>query len=265
MGKGENPIGNIDKNLYYGSFELGRTTDWYVSDFNHPELLSAYGDQAANGNFGQDERYTACPGDSGGPLIWGHTLIGTGAAMYLEPCGSGYAWWPKTTFYNEYIDGYVNAYGANPPLYVPEGCSDKDIECAYWASVGECTNATVAPFMMDNCKVSCNTCSGSSPLPPVPSPKPQPSPSPEPSSECTSWSYSTLPPNRRFKTGFPIKTLRSGSVKICASSCLKNINCYSFQWQSGKKVCQQFGEENRPTTSTGGKGYYAGYLWCRDR
>jgi len=134
-----------------------------------------------------NERYTACPGDSGGPLIWGHSVIGTGAAVFLEPCGTGYSWWPSSAVYNSWIDTHVQKYGLNPPLYAPKDCYDKDIGCAYWSGVGECKNSTHDAFMKDECRLSCGFCDVMPSPSPSPSPKPAPSPSNPPFRGCKSW------------------------------------------------------------------------------
>ncbi|KAH7619380.1 putative Kallikrein-6 [Nannochloris sp. 'desiccata'] len=190
MGKGENPLGDPDNDLYYGTFILGKSPSWYE---NFPELLGGRGDKSQVGNGGEEQRFTACPGDSGGPLVWGHSVIGTGAAVFLEPCGTGYSWWPSSAVYNSWIDTYVNDYGVNPPLYAPKGCYDKDINCAYWSEVGECKNSTFDAFMKDSCRLSCGFCTESVVLPtPPPKAPSQPVPSPEaisPFRGCETWSY----------------------------------------------------------------------------
>jgi hypothetical protein len=53
MGRGANPFGEIgvtQKNLYYGTFTLGKSPSWYA---NFSELLGAYGDPSPAGNGGE--------------------------------------------------------------------------------------------------------------------------------------------------------------------------------------------------------------------
>jgi len=50
MGKGENPLGNPGKILYYGTFTLGKSPSWYE---NFPELLGGLGEKSHAGNGGK--------------------------------------------------------------------------------------------------------------------------------------------------------------------------------------------------------------------